>query len=140
MSDHEGHHRRSLQELLRSLRKAHWIRALGDDHSNRRASLDAHGGSGGAAGGADFRSRSRSLDDNPRGSVAAALARGRAALVRSRLRHEEQQKIGEVEATYRVYESILREGEEDCNFSMKELQKYYHCFFINADIDKYLYG
>jgi hypothetical protein len=108
MSDHEGHHRRSLQELLRSLRKAHWIRALGDDHSNRRSSLDGTGG----AGGADFRSRSRSLDDNPRGSVAAALARGRAALVRNRLRHEEQQHIGEVEATYRVYESILREGED----------------------------
>lgn len=113
MSDHEVHHRRSLHELLRSLRKGHWIRASGDsDNSSRRSSLEGPGG----AGGADFRSRSRSLDDHPRGSVAAALARGRAALVRNRLRHEDQQVIGEVEATYRVYDSILREGEDKRNF------------------------
>jgi len=107
MSDHEGHHRRSLHELLRSLRKAHWMRTSGDDHSQRRSSLE--GGCGGGTGGDDFRSRSRSLDDSPRGSVAAALARGRAALARSRV-HRQEETLGEVEATYRVYDSIVREG------------------------------
>ncbi|CAB3367247.1 Hypothetical predicted protein [Cloeon dipterum] len=117
MSEHEGHHRRSLHEMLRSFRKSHWMRLSGDSEHHhhhhgggRRCSLEGAGGTGGS----DFRSRSRSLDDNPRNTVAAALARGRAALARSRAsaahyRHEDG-PVGECETTYRLYESILKDG------------------------------
>jgi hypothetical protein len=116
---HHHHHRRSIHELIRHFRRAHW-RLSGDstdqDGTRRRSSLDSPPSREGS-----FRSRSRSLDDgnNTKAGLAAALARGRAALRRNAALANNSgasgpagvAQVGECEATYRVYESIVKEGE-----------------------------
>jgi hypothetical protein len=107
---HHHHHRLSLHELIRHFRRAHW-RLSGDSdndsQSKRRSSLDSASSKDSV-----FRSRSKSLDGGGhKVGLAAALARGRAALRRNTaVGNSNVPVVGECEATYRVYESIVKEG------------------------------